>query len=454
MGRFFLTVMAGAAEMERSQLRERVQAVMAHKKAKGEYTGGRVRFGWRIGDDGKTYLKGHDSIRDVAVGDQIALSDFKYYLTNLPAPARYKFTLGLARHPDSRETLSENDWDIWVYPPQVDIAPPPDVLITQDLDNRALAALKAGGKVLLTIPPGRVKGDPTLGKVELGFSSIFWNTAWTRRQAPHTLGILCDPQHPMFREFPTDYHSNWQWWYLISRAGAMILDDLPATLRPTVQVIDDWFTARKLGLVFEARLGAGRLMVCSIDLERDLAANPVARQFRHSLLRYMGSKAFNPVNEVSAGQVRGLFTGPSALQRHGARIRSASSAEPGYEPEAALDGNPRTLWHTAWSDGLPDFPHELVLEFQRPVKILGFNALPRQDNNRNGWIKEYSFYVSDDGLTWGKPAASGTFAADGLMKRVELPTPVAARYVRLVALSGHGKGPWASLAELEVLAAE
>ena len=31
-----------------------------------------------------------------------------------------------------------------------------------------------------------------------GFSSIFWNTAWTHHQAPHTLGILCDPRGPAF----------------------------------------------------------------------------------------------------------------------------------------------------------------------------------------------------------------------------------------------------------------
>jgi dipeptidyl-peptidase-4 len=68
--------------------------------------------------------------------------------------------------------------------------------------------------------------------VALGFSSIFWNTAWTRRQAPHTLGILCDPEHPAFGAFPTDSHSNWHWWYLVTRAGAMILDGLPKELEP------------------------------------------------------------------------------------------------------------------------------------------------------------------------------------------------------------------------------
>jgi hypothetical protein len=88
----------------------------------------------------------------------------------------------------------------------------------------------------------------------------------------------------------------------------MILDGLPQALRPTVQVIDDWFTNRRLGLVFEARVGKGRLLVTSIDLGRDLEADPVARQMRHSLLRYAASDRFTPEVELSPDAVRALVT--------------------------------------------------------------------------------------------------------------------------------------------------
>src|SRR5262249_33885484 len=145
------------------------------------------------------------------------------------------------------------------------------------------------------------------GKVALGFSSIFWNTTWTRRQPPHTLGILCDPAHPALAGFPTDAHSNWQSWYLISRADALILDGLPRELGPIVRVIDDWVTSRKLGLVFEARVGSGKLLACSIDLERGLEANPVARQLRASLLRYMAGDRFEPRVELAIEQVKSLM---------------------------------------------------------------------------------------------------------------------------------------------------
>jgi hypothetical protein len=131
--------------------------------------------------------------------------------------------------------------------------------------------------------------------------------AWTRRQPPHTLGILCDPRHPALAEFPTESYSNWQWWYLLTRADALILDDLPHDLHSVIQVIDDWVTNRRLGLVLEARVGTGKLVMCSIDLERGLDTSAVARQLRSSLLHYMAGERFKPVVELTVKQVQSLL---------------------------------------------------------------------------------------------------------------------------------------------------
>jgi hypothetical protein len=188
----------------------------------------------------------------------------------------------------------------------VEVTPPSGVLIVDKLDQSARSVLENGGRVLLFISPEKVKPGRS-GKVALGFSSIFWNTAWTRGQPPHTLGILCDPNHPALAAFPTEFHSNWQWWYIVTRAGAMIMDELPTGLRPIVQVIDDWVTARRLGLLFEARLSSGKLLVCSIDLRHEIDQNPVARQMLHSLFRYMNSDQFSPAGRLTANQIDSLL---------------------------------------------------------------------------------------------------------------------------------------------------
>jgi hypothetical protein len=264
-----------------------------------------------VGDDGQTYQRGHLDRRDVELGNGQTLGDFTPDLRQLPAPARYRLVLGLAQTPEGDGQICENDWDLWVYPAQVASDPIGGVTIVRDWNNEATEALSAGGKVLWLLPPNRVAPDRKLGKVELGFSSIFWNTAWTKRQAPHTLGILCDPKHPSFADFPTDFHSNWQWWYLVHHAGAMILDGLPADLTPTIEVIDDWVTARKLALAFEAKVGPGRLLVCSVELNDPAPSDPVTRQFRHSLLEYMASDRFQPRVEVTVDELKSLAESPS-----------------------------------------------------------------------------------------------------------------------------------------------
>jgi hypothetical protein len=235
------------------------------------------------------------------VGGPCKLGTVGIPLSGLPVPHRYKLVIAI------RGTPFENDWDIWVYPRQGSADKQPSApLVVSELDGAASARLAEGGAVVLMIPPERVRPDPARGDVKLGFSSIFWNTAWTHGQAPHTLGILCDPRHPALASFPTEFCSNWQWWYPISHAVPMILDGAPESLRPVVQVIDDWFTNRKLALVFEARVGRGRLLVTSIDLESG-SLDPVRRQLRASLLAYASGPKFNPRVAMTADAVRDLY---------------------------------------------------------------------------------------------------------------------------------------------------
>jgi len=258
---------------------------------------------WKVVDDAGTALVAGQLLpKDIPVDNGVSVGKVSIALGELGAPRRFKLVVRLDG------TSFENDWDFWVYPKAQADPRSRSVTIARDLNPDTLAALESGGKVLLLIPAGSVAPDPKLGKIELGFSSIFWNTAWTARQAPHTLGIFCDPKHRALSGFPTDDHTNWQWWYLLGpeRAGAMILDQLPSGLKPIVQVIDDWFTARRLGLIFEAKVGKGKLLVSSIDLETGLEGNLVARQLRSSLLNYAASDRFDPKTEVTVEQLKSL----------------------------------------------------------------------------------------------------------------------------------------------------
>jgi len=77
--------------------------------------------------------------------------------------------------------------------------------------------------------------------------------------------------------------------------------------------------------------------------------------------------------------------------------------------------------------------------------------LPRQDGNHNGWIKDFAFHTSNDGVNWGDPVMTGVFPDDYKLKTVKFTAPVTAKFVKLTALSGYANGPWASLAEFNVI---
>jgi hypothetical protein len=252
---------------------------------------------WRLIDEaGKSVAAGRFAANTIPLGAAIPQGTVSVELRRLPAPQKYRLVVGL-------EGLEvENDWDLWLYADRLPQATPAGIHVAERLDLAAQSILAAGGRVLLTLPPDEVQTP-----VKIGFSSIFWNTAWTRGQAPHTLGILCHPQHPLFARFPTESHSNWQWWELVHGSAAMVLDRLPPQLTALVQPIDTWFENRRLGLLFECRVGPGRLMVTSMDLNGDLDRRLVARQMRHAVLAYMASPAFQPEVEVSVPAIRELL---------------------------------------------------------------------------------------------------------------------------------------------------
>jgi hypothetical protein len=197
-----------------------------------------------------------------------------------------------------------NRWDFWVYPTNPIPAPVREIPVFSSVTPQLTKLMEQGGSAILALGPDRVAVDKG-GSIALGFSSIFWNTAWTRGQAPHTLGILCNPKHPALKDFPTDYYSTFQWWEIISQAKPLILDGLEPAQKPIVRIIDDWFTNRSLGLIIEAKVGNGKLIITGTDLVKNLDKRPAARQLLYSLKGYMNGAQWIPEGSLTIDQVRG-----------------------------------------------------------------------------------------------------------------------------------------------------
>jgi hypothetical protein len=233
----------------------------------------------------------------IEIGNCIEIGSYDLDLSDLSAAQKLTFEIFL------EGTRFKNQWDFWVYPVKQE-AVNNKVYITDRLDKKADDLLKQGGSVLL-LNYGRIGKDKGT-QVAIGFSTVFWNTAWTNNQPPHTLGIFCDPKHDVFKDFPTEYHSNWQWWDPVSHSQVMILDGFPADLKPLIQPIDTWFENRRLALAFEAKSGGGKLLVCSIDLKNIKEERVVSKQLLLSVLKYMNSESFKPAVEMELSTIRGF----------------------------------------------------------------------------------------------------------------------------------------------------
>jgi len=267
---------------------------------------------WRIRDQFGLVLKESElSVKDIPVGNNFNLGEVKLDLSEFKTAAKLNLEIAV------EGTDFVNDWDFWVYPVEETVNTH-DIFIANELNEDAVAVLNKGGKVLLL----------AAGKIQYGkdvvqyYQPAFWNTSWFKMRPPHTTGVFINNYHPVFNDFVTESWGNMQWWELINRAQTMLLTDFPKGFQPIVQPIDTWFINRKLGMLFEANVGNGKLMMTSMDLTNKPEDRPVAKLLYTSIVKYMISDKFRPDNTVQLQVIKDLFT------RSAAPINSYTKSSP------------------------------------------------------------------------------------------------------------------------------
>lgn len=262
--------------------------VEVYNASEGEWRDAKVT--WRIADHTGTL-----PLSTIPLGKNTALGTITLSLAPYDKPTKLTLEVSIAGK-------ARNIWDFWVYPQQqADVAT--KVYETDTLDAKALQVLADGGDVLLTAA-GKIRYG---NDVKHTFLPVFWNTSWFKMRPPHTTGTYIQKSHPVFRDFPTDDWQNLNWWELTNRTQVMNLAEFPKDYQPIVQPIDTWHVSRKLGMLVEARVLNGRLLMTTMDITRHLERRPVARQLRNSILKYMSSDDFKPAISVPSEIIQHLF---------------------------------------------------------------------------------------------------------------------------------------------------
>jgi len=256
-----------------------------------------VKPTWTLTDSNSTIIeKGTLNLLTLKKGTLTSFAGISVPLKKVKQASKLVLTISIS------SIKIENSWDIWVYPEKND-APFGEVILLQANDlKKAEQLLQQGKKVLLQLDSSSLASYR-----ESCFTTIFWNSIHKWPQKSHSMGILCNPKHPVFNTFPTEFYSNWQWWDIAMNAYAMPLNNLPKEINPLIQVIDSYIVNEKLAYLWECKVGNGKLMVSTINLTNNIESRLASKQLKNSLLEYMNSTKFNPEVRVEFEQIEKLI---------------------------------------------------------------------------------------------------------------------------------------------------
>ena len=246
---------------------------------------------WRISSDEPSFNEDEGKINIFTYNEGLLDAGELNLELHADKPAKVNLTLSIDG------TDARNSYELWVYPRKT--VDKKNVVVAKDLTPDVVASLEKGAKVLWM--PDSL--PYTVGGL---FQTDYWNYRMfkticennKKAVSPGTLGILTRPEHPIFKGFPTEMHTNWQWFPVIKESHPLVLDNFAKDYLPIVQVIDNIERNHKLGLVMEWKVGAGKLLVCMSDLEK-ASQYPEGRAFYQSVLSYMRSSDFNPQSEIT-----------------------------------------------------------------------------------------------------------------------------------------------------------
>jgi hypothetical protein len=250
---------------------------------------------WSLQSGDEIYDKGSFSPVSIPVGPVTGIGLLRIPLRKAEQATCFELVVSLEGTP------VYNSWKIWVYPEKLPEIKPENIRVINKLDNKVRGFLRKGGTVFLLADTALIDSD-----VPPGFSGISWNAVWSGTP-PNLLGILCNPEHKAFVSFPTDFHSDWQWFDLVRNSKPMLLDHTPYSFKPLVQMIPDWNNNRKIGLILEARVENGKILMTSIALQQIGKNSPVARQMYYSLIKYISGEDFHPDQMLDYNDLESIF---------------------------------------------------------------------------------------------------------------------------------------------------
>ncbi|MBN1341279.1 MAG: hypothetical protein JXQ73_01290 [Phycisphaerae bacterium] len=287
-----------------------------------------------------------------------------------------------------------NQWPVWVFPASSEKgdvvgtserAPSDSVpMVTRWLTKTALERLAAGGRVWVV--DEKVVLPTALGR----FKPAWWKGS---EKTDSGYGNMILP-HPAMEGFPHDGYGDLQMAGLLDERPTVLMDALPVQIEPIIWYLDVPWQMRRKAYLFEAKVGAGRLLVSTLNVSREQRErDPAAAWLFGRLLGYVRSDAFNPQVELPMEWLRkrAVDSGRADL----------SSCVEGFAKVLECTEPPST-WHSYLEDSVGN---HAVRQTDGKQKLRWATAIVPKD-----WSKDSVTFVWAGGIGWQSEPGGGHFS--------------------------------------------
>ena len=190
-------------------------------------------------------------------------------------------------------------YPIWVYRKTTPVCPE-NVYETRAFDVKTREILQNGGRVYLS-PDADKESLPNSIKTQ--FTTDFWSVG-TFADQEGGMGQLIDTEHPIFKEFPTDFHTDWQWWIMATKRAVI----LPHPMKTIITEMDSYAFLRPMAQMIEFRCLKGKVLLSTMELHKS-QQYPEARALQTAIYEYLSGEDFEPSEEIAEEELSMLVRG-------------------------------------------------------------------------------------------------------------------------------------------------
>ena len=189
---------------------------------------------------------------------------------------------------------AENEWELYAFPKVAQKPAPANVRVVEKIGEEELVAALAKGERVLLLGAGPFKSLPTTYRIGMA------------GRCAGNYATVIKPGHPALEGMPHEGFCGWQFRRLMEKGNAVQLE-AGVPFDPIIDIASAVKCPIRQAMLFEYRVGEGRLLVCSFKFGKD---DPAAAWLRDRLVAYAAGPSFEPVHGITPRQLHDVINAP------------------------------------------------------------------------------------------------------------------------------------------------